>query len=106
MPSAVVPTRYASSTAASSSVNVEVMSDGAQSMTYASIAKYSASPRRSSVAAVSLLRASTRCQNSRSSWVPGKGAEDFFDWCLLFGRIMSLSLYWEIVARHVVGDEW
>ncbi len=38
--------------------------------------KYSANPRRSSVAAVSLLRASTRCQNSRSS-SPGNGAESF-----------------------------
>jgi len=46
--------------------------------TYASMAKYAASPSRSSDAAVSLLRASTRCQNSRSSW-PGKGAESFCD---------------------------
>src|SRR5690242_5274176 len=37
------------------------------STTYASIAKYSARPSRSSSPAVPLLRASTRCQNSRSS---------------------------------------
>jgi len=35
------------------------------------------SPRRLASAAVSRLRASTRCQNSRSSWGPGNGAVSF-----------------------------
>ncbi len=39
---------------------------------------------------MSLLRASTRCQNSRSS-VPGNGAESFCDWCLKIAWILVRS---------------
>ena len=66
------------------------------------MAKYSASPRRSSSAAVSLLRASTRCQNSRSSG-PGKGAVSFWDWCLKIAWILSRSSSWESGTSQVAS---
>ena len=72
------------------------------STTYASIAKYSASPSLSSSAAVPLFRASTRCQNSRSSG-PGNGAVSFCDWCLKIAWILSRSSSWDSGTSQVAS---
>ena len=70
MPSSVMPTRYATMTRKSRAFSPRIAD---RDQCYfdddsASIAKYSASPRPIAAgAAVPLFRASTRCQNSRSS---------------------------------------